>query len=125
MSGLGDPGRDEHLLRRMKAQRDRRLRRRWIGLGLVAVLIGYVVVFGDTGWLAVRDAQKDVDEREALLTALEDATAADEKALRELEEPGGHALERIARERYRMQRPGEEVYHLVGEDESEESRDAP
>ena len=125
MSGAGDPGRNEHLLRRMQAQRDRRVRRRWIGIGLVAALLTYVVVFGPTGWLAVQDARQEVEDLEARIAAEEMAAAEAEAALEALEEAGGHALERLARERYRMQRPDEEVFHLIGGEAAADGDESP
>jgi len=117
-------GRNEAFFRRIQAQKERKRRRRWIGLGLVSAALVYVTVFGDAGWLAVRDAQRNVEEKQAAIDALEAETAADSAALAELEVEGGEALEATARELYRMQQPGESVYHLVGGSD-EEGADAP
>ena len=118
-------GRNEHVLRTVRAQRQRRARRRWLGTCLALGLLIYVMVFGDAGWLAVRDAKDRVDDLRTELDELQTERAELEAATAELREPAGFELERTAREMYRMQRPGEEVHHLVGGDDSHASPEAP
>ncbi|HKK70016.1 MAG TPA: septum formation initiator family protein [Candidatus Krumholzibacteria bacterium] len=106
--------RDAPFVRSIRAQRRRRQRRHWLGVGFALALLFYVMIFGDAGWLAVRDAEEQVGDLRAELETLRTERAAHERATEALLEPGGHELERVARELYRMQRPHEEVHHLVG-----------
>ncbi len=110
--------RDAPFVRSIRAQRRRRQRRRWLGIGFALALLLYVMIFGDAGWLAVRDAEEHVEDLRGELHTLRAEREAHERATEALLEPGSHELERVAREHYRMQRPHEEVHHLVGGERS-------
>ena len=93
--------------------------RPWLGLGLAVVVVGYLLIFGDTGWIAVRKEARAVATLRSELdrtTALEASTRASNS---ELLRPASEELERIAREEYRMRGEGEEVHHLVGTHETD------
>ena len=99
----------------------RSARTRWWGLALGLALLLYLALFGQGGWLAVHAeavAVEDLERENAAAERLIESLQARQAAY---DEPGSFELERVARERYRMQRPGEEVLHLVpspGEDGS-------
>lgn len=93
--------------------------RPWLGLGLAVLVVAYLLVFGDSGWLAVRAEERAVAELREELARTRDLEAQARARNAELLEPGSEELERIAREQYRMHREGEEVHHLVGGQESD------
>ncbi len=90
----------------------------WLGVVAAAVMLGTALT-GENGlrtYLGLRNERlqcsEDVDrlrhhhdELQAGLAALDDETGDPE------------ALERVARERYRMRKPGETIIEVVGEDE--------
>jgi cell division protein FtsB len=104
-----------------RVRRPRRARP-WLGLGLVLAIVTYLLVFGEAGWLAVRAEQNAVGELTSELERIRAQTAAVQARDAALARPQSDELERVAREQYRMRREGEEVHHLVGGGDDEESR---
>jgi len=98
----------------------RRIRRPVLWLGGAAVVVLLVVaLLGENGmrtYLRLRAERVRLEEDvQRLRTQREDLEA----GLTALDEQTGdpEALERVARERYRMRKPGETVIEVVGEDE--------
>ncbi len=90
----------------------------FLGLAAAAVLVG-VALTGENGlrtYLGLRSErvrfETEVDRLQMHHDELETGLAALDPQTGDLE-----ALERVARERYRMHRPGETVIEVVGEDE--------
>jgi cell division protein FtsB len=98
----------------------RRIRRPalWLGGAAVVVLLA-VALLGENGlrtYLGLRgerlELEAEVERLRAHRAELEAGVAALDEETGDLE-----ALERVARERYRMRKPGETVIEVVGEDE--------
>ena len=99
---------------------DSRLRNRiiWGGAGVVLFILLQVFIFQDEGLYRLFQLRSEIDELENRISTLE---AQNEELSKErdrlLNDP--EYLERIARERFRMAKPGEKVFHVIIERKSE------
>jgi len=102
-----------HLRRRQRPGRGRAALS-WVAwVGGIAVLL-YLLVLGDAGVLRVRHHEAGVRALQTDLEGLEARQAGLQVHIDELSRPGSFMLERVARERYGLARPGERVVHVVG-----------
>ncbi len=90
----------------------------WIGAAAVAVLLT-VALLGENGLRTYLGLREERVQLEAEVERLREHHEDLETGLAALDEETGdpEALERVARERYRMRKPGETVIEVVGEDE--------
>ena len=98
----------------------RRIRRPvlWLGGIAVVVLLG-MALLGENGLLTYLGLRAERLRLEEDVSELHAQRGGLEAGLSALDEETGdpEALERVARERYRMRKPGETVIEVVGEDE--------
>jgi|GEM_PF-235458 len=98
----------------------RRIRRPalWLGGAAVVVLLG-MALLGENGLMTYLGLRAERLRLEEDVTGLHEQRDGLEAGLSALDEETGdpEALERVARERYRMRKPGETVIEVVGEDE--------
>ena len=94
-----------------------RARLTWLAVGVLVFILLQVFVFQDEGLFRLIQLRGEINTMEARIKTLEAQNA--ELALerdRLLNDP--EYLERIARERFRMAKPGEKVFHVVIDEKS-------
>jgi cell division protein FtsB len=93
---------------------------KWIVTWVLAAVLVLAALFGSDGWMVVRKEAAIVEDLDGQLAGLEADLEESRARTESLVEPGGHELERVAREEYRMHAPGEEVILLVPPEPAEE-----
>jgi cell division protein FtsB len=88
-----------------------RRRRLLVAFGVV-LLLGYIFIGGKDGFYQIWRVNVEIDALREEVARLEQEKARLEK-VNELLKSDSAAIERLARERYGMARPGEVVYRLV------------
>jgi len=84
----------------------------WISTAIVALVLSQVLVFQDEGIYTLVLLKKEIKDMEAHISRLEiEKAQLESERDRLLNDPD--YLERIARERFRMAKPGEKVFHVV------------
>jgi cell division protein FtsB len=89
----------------------RRLRVRRLRLGLLALVVGALAVTGIAPAQQMYDQRKLIEEEEAKLAALNEKNAALETRLARSQDPA--YMEKLARERLGLVRPGETSYVVI------------
>lgn len=85
--------------------------RRYIGLSQVAIIgiVVYILFFTDSSIADTYRYEKEIDARKAMIKAETDTMNYYRRQLRNIvSDP--LTMERVAREQYHMQRPGEDIY---------------
>ena len=98
---------------------------KWIVTWVLAAVLVLAALFGSDGWMVVRKEAAIVEDLDGQLAGLEADLEESRARTESLVEPGGHELERVAREEYRMHAPGEEVILLVPAGEAAEEEGDP
>lgn len=80
-----------------------------LGLGLLALVVH--TLFGEHGYLALRQQQREYERLRQEIQALQEENRQLEAEIKALKNDP-RAVERIAREELKMARPGEKVYSL-------------
>jgi cell division protein FtsB len=93
------------------ASSTRRLRVRRLRLGLLALVVGALAVTGIAPAQQMYDQRKLIEDEEAKLAALTEKNAALESRLARSQDPA--YMEKLARERLGLVRPGETSYMVI------------
>ncbi len=113
------PGRPRSPARKRGIPDSARVRARltWLAAGILLFILLQVFVFQDEGLYRLIQLKQEVREMESRIELLEEQNAelASERE-RILNDP--EYLERIARERFRMAKPGEKVFHVIIEEKA-------
>ena len=84
----------------------------WISAAIILLILVQLFVFRDEGLYTLIKLKKEIREMEAHIDRLEmEKAELESERDRLLNDPD--YLERIARERFRMAKPGEKVFHVV------------
>ena len=92
--------------------------RRWL-LVTLGIVLGYLVVFGESGLASMRSLRAENLQLVQQNERLRQNEAQLRARIEALQKPRSFALESVARDVYRLQRPDERVLHVVGGSESE------
>jgi len=101
--------------RRRKRERRRNLTWLYVAGGLV---LAYAMLLGDSGLIRIWQTRQEVRELRARLAWVDEHQAQLEARLNDLRQPRSFMLEKVARERYGMVRPGDRVIHVIDETEA-------
>jgi len=86
----------------------------WISGAIILLIIFQIFVMRDEGLYSLLQLKKEIKDMEAHISRLEiEKAELESERDRLLNDPD--YLERIARERFRMAKPGEKVFHVVTE----------
>jgi len=102
-----------HLRRRDRPSRGRAALSWAAWVGGAAVLL-YMLILGDAGLVRVRSHAAQVAALQAGIDDLREAQAELDERTVLLNTRASFILERVARERYGLARPGERIVHVVG-----------
>lgn len=84
----------------------------WISAAIILVILIQLFVFRDEGLYTLIKLKQEIEEMEAHINRLEiEKAELESERDRLLNDP--EYLERIAREKFRMAKPGEKVFHVV------------
>ena len=84
----------------------------WISAAIILLILVQLFVFRDEGLYSLLKLKQEVKDMEAHINRLEiEKAELESERDRLLNDPD--YLERIARERFRMAKPGEKVFHVV------------
>ncbi len=84
----------------------------WISGAIILLILIQMFVFRDEGFYSLMQLKQEIEDMETHITQLEiDKAILESERDRLLSDPD--YLERIARERFRMAKPGEKVFHVV------------
>jgi len=97
-----------------------RSRLSWVGAGVILFILLRVFVLQDEGVYQLFKLRGEIKELERRIATLENQNKElEQERDRLLNDP--EYLERIARERFRMAKPGEKVFHVVIEEKRRET----
>jgi cell division protein FtsB len=84
----------------------------WISGAIILIILIQIFVFRDEGLYTLLKLKQEIEEMESHIQRLEiEKAALESERDRLLNDP--EYLERIAREKFRMAKPGEKVFHVV------------
>jgi cell division protein FtsB len=104
-------------------QLGRGMRRALWAVGAMVVL--YILLLGEGGWIRIQKLRVEIDALDSDIQWLESKQGELRSNLDALAQPGGMALEKVARERYGLRKPGERVVHILGKGEETLAPEAP